>query len=858
MVGFSSGLLLRCHNTLRQCSEFDNSRSLRSVFMTSYLKPYRDRLPDADNKADRVGVTIDYLISRPTGGDQFVFLLFLIELARRRLEGDALRDELERLRIDVEHELKIYRPPKPIPKQRVQLYLHGDFSSLTPARRSSTIDALAGLLQISPNIIEIHSVHEGSVVFDLGIPSDAIQHLRFLLQSNNSQLRLLKIEKVILETKSGDIEEWGFREGKFDLVSPTKPSLPDSTREEHERGFKIAKPVTNLSESYFKKESFHLKFSNRETEIIHRCLDVLGRYSQFDSRQSLQAVFATEHLRPYRDDLPTTDSKTDLISQTIDYLLPRQTDDGQFVFPLFLETLAQRQPEGDLLREDLQRLRIDIESVLIPKKTDTSFHLKFANRKGEKEMIQKLVNGDFYVQIHAPGGVGKTYLLREIKRELEIQGWQTIWIDFASEQHRSCIADSFYFLQETAQQALGEKTLDLSSHRSQLDKAIGVVGRKLADLDKKIIIFLDNADRGDLRLLTWIREIFLVELSDWNSNIRMVATGQHPIPEWQGYSSKGRPFQKVELSGFDDSLILSEVLEDSANHFGAKQVKIRMNTEPEIWRNDLAIMVEGLYQVTRGHPLAIERVLQYAIEQDGLMHPAFFVERQDEIYRQCLVPIIGERILPTLDGSIREAFRSVCIFRYIWGGLIHHLINPGASPQFSNSWEPFSVSGRKWDHWWTDFQNTHLIYDPDIRQMHPVSPVIRQVIALVLKSEDIQQYQTQNHLARQIHENLLADRKVSLLRRAACLPEILFHATQDGVLSPADAPTVFIQTLTDFMDEFTGTMEFIEATAQLLKWLRGDAELREAVDQFAKKELFNQLVGTVQKYIEDWKGKNNV
>ena len=105
---------------------------------------------------------------------------------------------------------------------RVQVYLQGNFSSLPADRRSSIIDALAGLLRIPSEVIEVYRVYEGSVVFDLGIPSNAIQRLRSLLQSNNAQLRLLGVEKVILERELGK-EEWVLKEGKFDLA--LTPSL---------------------------------------------------------------------------------------------------------------------------------------------------------------------------------------------------------------------------------------------------------------------------------------------------------------------------------------------------------------------------------------------------------------------------------------------------------------------------------------------------------------------------------------------------------------------------------------------------------------------------------------------------------
>lgn len=109
-------------------------------------------------------------------------------------------------------------------RQRVQIYMQGDFPVFTSERRISTIVALAALMEISPEEIEVYNVSPGSIVFELGLPSDAVQRLRFLLQVNNAQLRLLKVEKVIIE-KSGEIEVWVDKEGKFDLVISPHPTI---------------------------------------------------------------------------------------------------------------------------------------------------------------------------------------------------------------------------------------------------------------------------------------------------------------------------------------------------------------------------------------------------------------------------------------------------------------------------------------------------------------------------------------------------------------------------------------------------------------------------------------------------------
>ena len=94
------------------------------------------------------------------------------------------------------------------PKQRIQIYLQGDFSFLSADRRSAAIAAFAAVMGISSQAVDVYRVYEGSIIFDLGVPSSGVRQLRSLLQSNNDQLRLLKVEKVILPSESAQLEEW--------------------------------------------------------------------------------------------------------------------------------------------------------------------------------------------------------------------------------------------------------------------------------------------------------------------------------------------------------------------------------------------------------------------------------------------------------------------------------------------------------------------------------------------------------------------------------------------------------------------------------------------------------------------------
>ena len=80
----------------------DSNRSLRAVFVTNKLLPFRNGLPEASSKLERVASAVDYLLENNLSDGRSLFPLFLSELASRYQPGDVLRDELTLLAKDVE------------------------------------------------------------------------------------------------------------------------------------------------------------------------------------------------------------------------------------------------------------------------------------------------------------------------------------------------------------------------------------------------------------------------------------------------------------------------------------------------------------------------------------------------------------------------------------------------------------------------------------------------------------------------------------------------------------------------------------------------------------------------------------
>lgn len=484
------------------------------------------------------------------------------------------------------------------------------------------------------------------------------------------------------------------------------------------------------------------------------------------------------------------------------------------------------------------------------------FSLKFANREVERKAIHEYLIADAnypHIHIHAPRGLGKTYLLQELNYELREEGWQTVWIDFSSDLHRSLQGDPRLFLNEFVRQTITENIPNIKEFVN-LNEALEKVGVRLADFDK-IILFIDNADRAGPNLLRWIRETFIEDLAEYSSRIQIVASGQRRIPEWRGYG-QGRPFHNWRLAELDDPRVVSQVIDDIVARFGARRVREKQENHREAWKSDLNTMTQGLFEVTAGYPLAIERVLAYAVQRNQLLQPDFFSRHHVAICRECLTTIT-DRILLTLDVGAREAFRGLCIFRYVWPKLIMNLAEMETTQKQGDLWDPFNPDDKSWESWWIVLKNTHLIQDLDPRQMYPIDLIVRQLFALVLKAENEEVYRAKHALAYQEFEKLVRNPTVLPIQRAAYLLEVFYHATQQQHILPEDAEPFFYSYLTDFISEFTTSQEFIETIPQLLTWLREDRELRRYINGFANVELYDQLVKTTQQAVGSWKGLGN-
>jgi hypothetical protein len=103
---------------------------------------------------------------------------------------------------------------------------------------------------------------------------------------------------------------------------------------------------------------------NLSKELYIQCFKTLLRCREFESYDSLQALFITHELNIARSRLPRANDKENLVSQTVACLLQSRLSDGRSVFPEFLGILQDLRQPSDALHDALGKLRTQVNQEL--------------------------------------------------------------------------------------------------------------------------------------------------------------------------------------------------------------------------------------------------------------------------------------------------------------------------------------------------------------------------------------------------------------------------------------------------------------------------------------------------------------
>ncbi len=121
--------------------------------------------------------------------------------------------------------LKIPPQTEEIPDRRpVQLRFQEDFTNLSAERQAAAINAVAGLLGVAPELFRNGPWPDRLRELDALLPDQAVEQLHTLLRTNSGPLRMLGVERVMLQRMSGEMQHWTNTGGRFDLKATSPPA----------------------------------------------------------------------------------------------------------------------------------------------------------------------------------------------------------------------------------------------------------------------------------------------------------------------------------------------------------------------------------------------------------------------------------------------------------------------------------------------------------------------------------------------------------------------------------------------------------------------------------------------------------
>ncbi|HLG62594.1 MAG TPA: toll/interleukin-1 receptor domain-containing protein [Ktedonosporobacter sp.] len=98
MQGIPGAMYKRLRETLLECGPFDNNRQLKAIFADAALAPWHDRIPEANNSADRVEAIIHFLSKKYHSETQTNALVLFLEVLKNRIDQhDACYEHLAKL-----------------------------------------------------------------------------------------------------------------------------------------------------------------------------------------------------------------------------------------------------------------------------------------------------------------------------------------------------------------------------------------------------------------------------------------------------------------------------------------------------------------------------------------------------------------------------------------------------------------------------------------------------------------------------------------------------------------------------------------------------------------------------------------
>ena len=461
--------------------------------------------------------------------------------------------------------------------------------------------------------------------------------------------------------------------------------------------------------------------------------------------------------------------------------------------------------------------------------------LSVANEKFVSEMIarteeikiinEKLLKHNLY--LCAPPGMGKTFLLKNLKDEYEKQGWSVVFFDFSKKTREfSILSLLLLLLEKVSDTSLDYRKFDQTTLENILSNQIK---------NKKIFLVLDNVDSViDIPSITvWIKKNLCNILSSHTSQYKILLSGQKEMPDdWKGLTPGGK-FDALYLRGIKTSDLLEPSIEYYIAKYGDLDLRLHQQRN-SLWPSDLRTMSRDLQRITAGYPLAIYNIFQNIAVHQDLSDISYFSSKLPDFCQRFFETTKWEGIFETIKPSrdTKMAFQAICIFRFVWPTLILTDLSKSFPAELGGNWEPFSQEERESSvtkpNWWgVLIRETPFFVDIEKRKMFQILPEIRNLFARSMQLQNNELYKARNLIASKIFEQLILNKSLQPTHRVSYLLEYLYHSSQ--IIDPIQRTKQEDEVLL-FIKNNLAELQEPSSAHQFLEWFKEDELLQLEIE----------------------------
>jgi hypothetical protein len=497
--------------------------------------------------------------------------------------------------------------------------------------------------------------------------------------------------------------------------------------------------------------------------------------------------------------------------------------------------------------------------------------VRFVNREYELRRICTL-NGAQFALVDAPAGYGKSYLLREVRRQLcglsggppQKPGEGGSGTCCALVEFSDRLALERQVLDAICQQldippASVASVDDLAPELIAMTERSEDHGQKLTT----VMLMFDNIDQIPMESVkTWlVRDLIAgldkgLDATESGPKLRAVLAGRFVASEWDARGKRhSLKFMLLPLSPFS-----RDIVEEAVR---LKVQEVRRTLDPSACR----AMARGIVRLTGGHPRCMGQLIdhlakrKFSINYEG---PGNYFDRiRDRVFRDSVRPVI-DALMDKLDDRMSDLLSRICVFRRFDQRILDVLLNSGEIEGFESGEQAL-----------VGLNATALITSPGFveaekryEHLH-TDRIARRLLALAMRTASPRSHDRLNAIARHIFKAWLAGKNIEAVPResppvyagklpnkprdhlqVALVQEYLYHYLQSVETVSEEDLEQEARRLHDELDSSLGAYDVPNQGSRLRDALMSDWELEDRIYYLAGGEeageaLWERLLGWV-------------